>query len=578
MRRRLALFSLLALTLSACGRPGPTPAASGPGDAAFRVLAAEIIADTLRRNPSYATYLGDHRYDDRLEDFSPTAIAETVSAARSFRERLDAVDPGTLSSDAKLDREFLQRQMDTRVIELDLVRPWTRDADRYTSIATDAVFGLMKRTFAPPETRLRAIIARERQIPGLLMQARTNVSAPPRVFTEIALEQLDGVRRFFAGDLPRAFAAVTDAALMADFARTNAAVLAALDDYKRWLERDLLPRSTGEIALGANTYRQYLAASEMIDTPLDDLLRLVEADRAANDAEFVATAKAIDPTRTTDEVFAEITAIHPQVDALLDTTQNTLDALRAFILEKDLATLPDPAPVRVRETPPFMRATSSASMDTPGPFERTTEDAFFYVTLPDPAWSTAEREDFMRQWFYPMIVNVALHEVYPGHFLQFMYVKSFPSDVRKVFSTASNYEGWAHYAEWMMVDRGFRSTDRAYKLAQLQDALLRDVRAIVGIRMHTQGLTIDEATKLFMTLAHQPATVARAEARRSAGDPLYGYYTLGKLAIRKLRTDYATARGSQYSLKDFHDRFMQVGPLPLPLVREAMLGARGSLF
>ena len=578
MRQILAFVSLAVLALAACSRPSPAPTAAGPADVAFRSLAAEIIADTLQRHPSYATYLGEHRYDDRLEDFSTTAIAATVNAARTFRQRLDQIDPRSLSNDARLDREFLQRQMDARVIELDMVRPWAREADRYTSVATDAVFMLMKRTFAPPADRLRAITARERQIPGLLMQARANLSTPPRVFTDIAIEQHEGVRRFFATELPQAFARVTDATLMADFARANAAVLAALDDYKRWLERDLRPRSTGQIALGVSTYRQYLAASELIDTPLDELLRLVEADRAANDADFVATARAIDPSRTADAVLAEISAIHPKEDALLDTTQNTLDALRAFILEKDLATLPDPTPVRVRETPPFMRATSSASMDTPGPFERTAEDAFFYVTLPDARWPATERDDFMRQWFYPMIVNVALHEVYPGHFLQFMYVKSFPSEVRKVFSTPGNYEGWAHYAEWMMVDRGFRSTDRAYKLAQLQDALLRDVRAIVGIRMHTQGLTVEEATDLFVTLGHQPLTVARAEARRGAGDPLYGYYTLGKLAIRKLRDDYAAQRGTRYSLKEFHDRFLQLGPLPLPLVRDAMLGSRGALF
>ncbi|MEQ1761027.1 MAG: DUF885 domain-containing protein [Vicinamibacterales bacterium] len=569
---------LLAVALLAC-TPRPQPVTVSTGDPAFRELAAQIIEDAFRRSPGFATYRGVHRYDDRLDDFSASAILEDVARARGFRQRLDMIDPAALSDEAKLDREVLLREMDSLVLELDVVRSWARDADSYTRVATDAVFSIMKRNFAPAADRLKLVIAREKQIPALLAQARVNLDNPPRVFTETAIEQNDGVQNFFRTDLPLAFADVTDRALLTEFRQANGAVLNALADYKRWLQTDLLPRSNGSFALGAQSYAALLSASNMIDAPLDVLLRIAETDRVTNERAFVEAADAVDRTRSTEEVLAIVAGRHPTPQALLSTTQNVLDSLRDFITAKNLVTIPPSAPpARVQETPPFMRTTSTASMDTPGPWETTASEAYFYMTRPDPRWKAAEQEAYMRGWYDQMILNVAVHEVYPGHYLQFLYAKSYPSDVRRVFSANSNSEGWAHYVEQVMVEEGFRADDPAYALAQRQDALLRDVRFIVGIKMHTQGMTIDEAAALFESQAHQPAPVARAEAIRGAGDPLYGYYTMGKLAILKLRNDYRALKGNAYTLKDFHDTFIRLGPLPLPLVRQAMLGQRGQLF
>jgi len=225
-----------------------------------------------------------------------------------------------------------------------------------------------------------------------------------------------------------------------------------------------------------------------------------------------------------------------------------------------------------------MRSTTSASMDTPGPFEAAKLRGFYNMTLPDPRWDAAAQADFMRQWYTAAITNVSVHEVYPGHYLQFLYASSFPSDVRKVLGANSNSEGWAHYGEQMMLDEGFHAGEPKYRLAQLQDALLRNVRFIVGIKMHTQGMTVDEATHLFETMGHQPHPVAVSEAKRGTSDALYGYYTMGKLAILKLRDDYQAKMGKEYSLQKFHDTFIGLGPLPLPLIREAMLGEQGEMF
>ena len=217
-------------------------------------------------------------------------------------------------------------------------------------------------------------------------------------------------------------------------------------------------------------------------------------------------------------------------------------------------------------------------MDTPGPFETNATEAFYNMTLPDPKWPKAQIDSFMKQWYYASISNVSVHEVWPGHYLQFVYGPQFPSKVRKVYGAASNAEGWAHYSEQMMLDEGFHRDEPKYRIAQLQDALLRDVRFIVGIKLHSQGMTVAAAQRLFEREAYQPPPVALSEAKRGTTDPTYGYYTMGKLMILKLRDDVKAKRGAAWSIRDFHDTFLKLGPLPLPLVRKAMLGDIGEPF
>jgi uncharacterized protein (DUF885 family) len=459
-----------------------------------------------------------------------------------------------------------------------VIRGWAKDPDLYSSGITNDAFVMISRTFAPPDQRLKSLIAREKLMPNALAEARRNMDNPPRVYTEIAIEQVDGNRDFFDLDVPAAFADVKDAALLAEFKTANGAVMAALNDYKVWLENDLLPRSNGSFAYGADTYQKVLAADEMITTPLADLLSIAETDLKRNQQAFTEAARKIDPTTPPMEVLADVSKDYPPPSELLAVTQNNLDSLAQFVRDKQIIDLPAAPPARVVETPPFLRATTSASMDTPGPFEKVATEAYFNMTLPDPSWSQEEQDDFMSQWYRPAISNVSVHEVWPGHYVQFLYAKDYPSDVRKVWATASNFEGWAHYCEQMMLDEGLHADDPRYRLAQVQDALLRDVRFIVGIKMHTQGMTIEQAKDMFANEAYQPDPVAESEAKRGTSDATYGYYTMGKLMILKLREDYKAKLGAAYSLKDFHDTFVKLGPLPLPLIRKAMLGETGNPF
>src|SRR5262245_27522436 len=501
--------------------PGASPAGDTPADQAFRSVAREAIADLLRRHPSTATDLGVHTYDRNFEDLSQASIADESKSLADFRSRAAAIDAATLTPDAQLDREQLLHALDAAILGNDVIRQWAKNPDVYSSAVTNGAYVIMNRPYKPADDRLGALSDREGKMPAALAEARRNLVNRPRIYTDIALDQIDQNISFFKSDVPEAFKDVQDAELNAAFKKSNDAVISALEDYKTFLEKELKPKSHGSYAWGADTYRKALAADEMIDLPLDALLAIAEKDRQANEAAFQETARKIDPKKPADAVLSSLQEDHPAASDLLKTTQDTLDSLRQFIVEHHIVTIPPGDPARVKETPPFMRATTSASMDTPGPFEPATLPGFYNMTLPDPR-KPEEAGDFMRQWYRAAIANVSVHEVYPGHYLQFLYAKQFPSDVRKVYGANTNIEGWAHYCEQMMLDEGFHADDPRYRLAQLQDALLRDVRFIVGIKMHTQGRTVDEATRLFTVQGHQPKPVAETEAKRGTPHALHG--------------------------------------------------------
>src|SRR5687767_4686900 len=581
MRYR-GIFGWLAIILftGACASSTPQqrPANVASANSAFDDVSRAYLEDMYQRQPTSATYLGIHKYNDRLDDYSRKGVEDAVASARGFRSRVAAIDAAMLSFEKQLDREQLLRAIDARLLSLEVVRPWAVDPDSYSSGLTRTAYIMIKRNFAPPEDRLRQLIAREKAMPAALAHARTNLENPPKIYTEIAIEQMDGNRGFFETAVAAAFPTVTDKALLAEFKQANDAVIAALADYKKWLQDDLLKRSNGNFAIGEDTYRKKLAADEMVEIPLDELLQIAERDLRKNQVAFSETARRIDPMRTPLDVLKTLEADHPPAEKLLETTQAELDALGRFMTEKRIVTIPKAAPARVEETPPFLRATTSASMDIPGPFETVATEAYYNMTLPDPKLSAADKDEFMSQWYYPAITNVSVHEVWPGHYLQFLYAKNFPSDIRKVLGAATNSEGWAHYCEQMVIDEGFHADDPRYRLAQVQDALLRDVRFIVGIRMHTRGMTVAQAEEFFVKEGYQSRPVARSESKRGTSDATYGYYTMGKLMILKLREDYRAKMGDKFSLQEFHDSFIKLGPLALPLVRKAMLGETGTLF
>jgi len=533
--------------------------------------------------PTNGTSVGYHQYDAQLEDYSRKTIDAEIAALKSFEQRIEAIHPDNSAGDfvPRSDREIVLGNIRSTLLTLETIRPWEKNADNYSSTCANGAFVLMERKFAPPDERLRSLVERERQMPKLLAEARVNLKNPPRIFTEIAIEQLPGIIGFFEHDVPLAFANAKDLVLKAEFAKTNATVIAALKDYLNWLKTDLLARSNGDFRIGAEAFRKKLEYDEMVDLPLDKLLEIGWADLRKNQAHFKQVAAELEPNKTPREVLEEVDADHPAPDQLLNSFRATFNGLVSFIRSHQIVTIPSDVRPIVEETPAFMRATTFASMDTPGPFETRATEAYFNVTLPDPSMTPAQVEGYMHSFNVGTVISTAVHEAYPGHYVQFLWVPKAPSRVRKLLGANTNVEGWAHYCEQMMLDEGYGQPGAGAKdereakflrLGQLQDALLRDARFIVGIEMHTGKMTMAQAEEFFQKEGYQSKETAVVETKRGAGDPTYLYYTLGKLEIMKLRADLEKKEGASFSLEKFHDDFLRQGFPPVKIVREALLG------
>jgi uncharacterized protein (DUF885 family) len=533
--------------------------------------------------PTSGTQVGYHQYDTQLEDYSRKNIDAEIAALKSFEKRIEVIHPDAAAADfvSRSDREIVLSNIRSTLLTLETIRPWEKNADNYSGACANGAFVLMERKFASPDERLRSLIAREKQMPVVLAEARVNLKNPPRVFTEIAIEQLPDIITFFEHDVPQAFADAKDPALKAEFAQTNAAVIAALSSYLAWLKTDLMPQSNGDFRIGAETFSKKLLYDEMVDLPLDKLLEIGWADLRKNQAHFNEVAKELEPDKTPSAVLEELGENHPAPSQLLDSFRATFDGLIGFIRAHHIVTIPSDVRPIVEETPPFMRATTFASMDTPGPYESHATEAYFNVTLPDPSMTPVQVEGYMHSFNIGTVISTAVHEAYPGHYIQFLWLPQAPSRVRKLLGANTDVEGWAHYTEQMMLDEGYGQPGAGAKdereakflrLGQLQDALLRNARFIVGIQMHSGKMSFDEAIAFFQKEGYQSKETATVETKRGAGDPTYLYYTLGKLEIMKLREDLKKKQGAAFSLEEFHNNFLKQGFPPIKIVREALLG------
>jgi uncharacterized protein (DUF885 family) len=443
----------------------------------------------------------------------------------------------------------------------------------YVATPAGAIDGLMKRDFAPAAERLRSVIARLKAAPAMFGSLRANVDNPPHEFTDLAIRMGEGSVGFFR-DSVRDWArdaAAKDAALFADFEAANAAVVKALEETVAWLKKELLPRSKGSFAIGANNFADQLRYEELVEIPLDKLLAIGEANLRRDHDAFVATAKYIDPHKSPGEVMHALSDEHPTESDLIPSARRTIEKIRQFVVDHHVVTIPSKVRPTVTETPPFARNGSYASMDTPGAFETKATEAFYYVTPPEKNWSAKEKEELLRLFNGPVMQIVTVHEAFPGHYIQFLYAKQFPTKTRKLATCGTNVEGWAHYCEQMLVEEGYGDGDPKIRLAQLSEALLRDCRFVVGIKMHTRGMTVEEGGKFFETEGFQEPSTGYEEARRGAYNPTYLYYTLGKLQIYKLREDYRRAKGQDFRLETFHNEFVKQGGIPIKLIRRILL-------
>jgi uncharacterized protein (DUF885 family) len=596
MRRKL-LASLLALVVCASSAPltvkaaaqrrRPVRRAAGGGAGLNRLYDARVtqIGDAYLRgyyafNPTEATAAGLHEFDSKLEERGTDAVAAEVRRLRGVLAELARVPEWRLSPDARYDYLVLQSHARAQLLELEDVRMWRRDPNLYNRLAAAGIDNILKRSYAPIEQRLASVLARERQIARLLAEARVNLDNPPRIYTETAIAQTAGSVDFFERVVPQMFeragGSQLSAARRAEFHEANEQALAALRDFHDWLARELLPRSGGDFALGAENFRKKLLYEEMVETPLPALLREGERELRETQDQMRVVAEQIAPGRGVEAALQLLALEHPTADGLVGEARSELDRIRAFIRSAEIMTPPARENLTVAETPEYARSLSFASLDAPGPFERVATEAYYYVTPPDAAWSVQQQQEHLSHYNLYTLTITSIHEAFPGHYYQALKARQTPSRVRSALASSSFVEGWAHYCEQMMVDEGFGGNNPKLRLAQLDAALLRLCRYIVGIRLHTAGMSYDEAVSFFMREGYLARTNAEREARRGTLDPTYLVYTLGKMEILRLREEWRKQMGDSFRLGDFHDRLLSYGSPPIKILRMAMLGDGGA--
>jgi uncharacterized protein (DUF885 family) len=570
-------FALLALLL------GSIACAAQTQDAEYEAVAEEYVKTYLAAHPLQGTALGLHEYDGKISDYSRLALEAELSRLRRFDDRLAKFDPRKLSPRQSIDLRMLQTAVKRDLFEMQDMSIFERNPMVYARAGDVNVY--IKRNFAPLEDRVRSLIAIESQIPNILIAARTNLDEKlPKPFVELAIQIARGSADFLKKDLVAAVSGLKDEQLRVAFQAANRKAATALSDYATWLERDKLPKATLDFALGEEKFRRFLAETELVDLPPAKILEIGMSQLKAEQEAFNEAAKKIDPNKSAIEVFKQIQSEHPTPDKLIPEIAKDLDNLRKYVISHRLVGLPSEVRTKVKETPQYLRATSFASMDTPGPFEKRATEAYYYVTPTEENWPDKEKQEWLSAFNYYTSDVVSMHEVYPGHYVQFLHLNASPATkVEKMFGSYAFIEGWAHYCEKMMMEEGFGSATSSspseddakraakYRMAQTDEALLRLCRLCVSLKVHTQNMSIDEATKFFQDNCYYEQKPARQEAMRATFDPGYLNYTLGKLQILKLREDYKSQQGDDFSLQKFHNELLSHGMPPIRLLREIML-------
>jgi uncharacterized protein (DUF885 family) len=569
---------------TSCTHPlAPRPRGDRAADAAFSKLGDEFLAGYLAWRPQVGTALGLHEYDGRISDYSRPSIAAERERLKNFDQRLQRLDATRLTARARHDYRLLRAAIHKELFRFVDIDVFTRNPMTYAGALNVNIY--IKRDFAPLTQRVKALTAILRQAPALTAAARANLSANlPRPFVETAIDVAQGSADFMAGDLVTALTDFRNEPLRAQFLAAKDLAVAEMRSYADWLRAERLPQAHERYAMGVEKYSKMLREGELIALAPERILEIGLRELKREQEIFGRTAAQIDPARKPIEVFKEIQRDHPTADGLIPDTRKNLEAIREFLVDRDLLTIPSAVRARVEETPQFDRATSFASMDTPGPFETRATEAYYYVTPVEADWPDSQKEEWLTAFNYYTTDVVSIHEAYPGHYLQFLCLNASPANrLEKILDSYAFVEGWAHYTEQMMLDEGFGPNMPSrvaqpgalraakYRLAQSDEALLRLCRLCVSIQMHCQGMSVAEATRFFQEHCYYEEKPARQEAIRGTFDPEYLYYTVGKLQILKLRQDYQRQEGAAYSLKKFHDEMLRHGMPPIRLLRELML-------
>ena len=551
-------------------------------DAEFQKLSAEYLDGHLAWRPATGMMLGLHQYDGRITDFRRASLDAELRRLKDFQERLARLGIYRLTRELEFDYRLLRSAVAAEIFGFEGAQAYARNPMTYAGAIDLTQY--IKRDFAPLSNRVQSIVSIEKNTPLLFNAARMNLNRIlPKPFIETAIDIAEGHIAFLEKDLPTGVKAANDEALLKEFEAANGIALKELRGYIEWLKKERLPQADNGFPLGREKYREFIRLTEFVELTPEQILEIGLRELKAEQQRFAEVARTIDANKHAHDVFKAIQKEHPTAEGLLPDTRKNLEAIREFVVKHRIVTIPSDVRARVEETPPPFRRTSFASMDTPGVFETNATEAYYYVTPTEPAWPEKQKEEWLTAFNFYTTDIVTIHEAYPGHYVQFLALKdSRASLLAKIFSSYAFGEGWAHYTEQMLLDEGFAAAPNnaareeqlraaKYRLAQLDEALLRLCRLVASVKLHTQNMSVDEATKFFMENCYYEEKTARQEAVRGTFDPGYLNYTLGKLMILKLREDWKAQEGARYSLQRFHDELLRYGAPPLPLLRERML-------
>lgn len=566
-----AAISAAALALAGCATTKSKSSDVEAGSQAWPSFVQSYLEQSFRANPAMAVSQGRHEYDGRLPDWSETGLINERTRLSSALAAATAFDPKNLSKDQRFERDYLIAQARGALFWLQTADSPHRNPAYYLNNGLDpSVYAT--RPYATPEVRLRAYIAYLKAIPAAAAQIRANLKAPlPVSFIDYGKRAYGGFAEYYPKDGKAAFAAVRDAGLQRELGTASGSAARAMGGLAGWLETQRPTATSDGYVLGAAKFAQMLRDTEMVDTPLAELEAIGRADLKRNQDALIAACGQYAPGVTVPACVDKMNAKKPEGGPVAGARAQ-LGGLKQFLIAKDLVTIPGPEEAKVEESPPYNRQ-NSAYIDIPGPYEKGLPSVY-YISPPDPSWTPAVQASYIPGKSDLLFTSV--HEVWPGHFLNFLHANRARSIFGKVFVGYAFAEGWAHYSEEMMWDAGLGDGDPEVHIGQLSNALLRDCRFLSAIGMHTGRMTMEQSRQMFLSQCFQDEGNARQQAARGTYDPAYLNYTLGKLMIRKLRNDWTATRGGRARWKQFHDRFLSYGGPPIPLVRAQMLGGAAA--
>ena len=579
LRNAAILGALILIVAAGCARtaapPPPPRAAPAPAPAhnnGWSSFRDEFLEAYFKANPAFAVSAGRHEFDGQLPDRSAEAIERVIKDLHAQREHTLAFKDSDLSVDERFERDSVVAVVDRDLFWLETAQwPFKNPAFYIDTLDPSPYVG---REYAPLDVRLRAFIKYEQAVPRLAAQIKANLRAPlARPLLERGLSAFKGFAAYYHTSVPQVFSSVKDPALNQQLGEANRAAEAAMQDLASAMAAQR-KSANDDFALGADKFTQMLAATERVPTPLAQLEQAGKADLARN-LEALRGACAQYLARGSLHACVGKAAHDKPTGSVVEFARKQLTELRSFIVSKGVVTIPGSEQILAAEAPPYNRD-NFAYIDVPGPYDKGISSTY-YIAPPNPAWPAQMQRDYLPG--RTQLLFTSAHEVWPGHFLQFLHSNRYGSIVDRVFVGYAFAEGWAHYGEEMMWEEGYGNGDPEVHIGQLTEALLRDVRFQCAIGLHTQGMKVAECERMFREQAFADAGNAHQQAIRGAYDPAYLNYTMGKLMIRKLREDWTKTRGGQAAWREFHDRFLSYGGPPIPMVRAAMMGGdSGSIF